>query len=128
MLSPVPHVGEMARQLAGQQEDGVDADVVAGAHEARRQPLGGDDDPAQPIVVEGDGGAFLGGARLDLDEGDDFAAAGNQVDFAARDARPLGEDPPAAKSQPPGRQPFRAPAAPLRLDPPVQRLSSRARA
>lgn len=127
-MSPVPDIGEVARQLAGQEEDGVDANVVAGAHEARGEPLGGGDDPAQAIVVEGHGGAFLGGARLDLDEGDDVPAAGDQVDFAAGDAGPLGEDPPAMEPQPPGSEALGAAAALLGQLAAVQRPSSSARA
>jgi hypothetical protein len=115
-------------QAARDDEDGVDADVVAGAHEARRQPLGGDDDAAQAIVVERDGGAFFGGASLEFDEGDDAAAAGDQVDFAAGDPRPPRENPPTMQPQPPGRQPLGAAAAFLGQLAAVQRLSSRARA
>jgi len=128
MLSPVPDIREMAWQLAGQEENGVDADVVSVAHEARRQPLGGDDDAAQAIVVERHGGAFLGGAGLDLDKGDDFAAAGDQVDFAAGDAGAAGEDPPAMQPQPPGGEAFGAATALLGQLATVQRPSSSARA
>lgn len=118
----------MAWQLAWQEENGVDADVVAGAHEARRQSLGGDDDPSQSIVVESHRRSFLGRAGLDLDEGDDPPAAGDQVDLAARNSRPLGEDPPAMQPQPPGGQPLGAAAALLGQRAAVQRPSSSARA
>ena len=124
----MPDVVEVAGQPARQQEDGIDANVVTLTRVARRQPFGGNRHPAQPVLVERNCQPLLAAARLDLDEGQDSSPARDEVDLAARYARPLGEDPPAAKSQPPGRQPFRAPAAPLRLDPPVQRLSSRARA
>ena len=118
----------MARQPAGHEEDGIDADIVAFAGIARSQPLGCDRNAPEPVLVERHGQPFLAGAGLDLDKGQNPAAAGDEVDFAARYARPLGEDSPAAQPQPPGRQALRASAAPLSLDPPVQRLSSRARA
>jgi hypothetical protein len=118
----------MARQFAGQEEDGVDADIVAGAHESRRQPLGGDGDTAQPVLVERYCGAFLAAARLDLDEGEDPPAAGDEVDFAAGHPRPSGENPPAVQPQPPGGQALGLAAALLGQLAPVQRFSSSARA
>ena len=119
----------MLWKAAWDDEDGVDADVVAGAGEARRQPLGGDRDPPQPVMVEGEARAILSGARLDLDEGDDAAAAGDQVDLAAGDAGAAGEDPPALEPKPPGGEVLGAPAALLGDEAvAVQRLSSSARA
>jgi hypothetical protein len=118
----------MAGQLAGQQEDGIDADVVARPGEARGQPLGGDGDSPQPVGIERHGGAIFAGPRLDFDEGDNAPAAGDQVDLAAGDARPLGEDAPAVQPKPPGRQPFGLTPAPLGKLAPAQRLSSSARA
>jgi len=128
MLSPVPDIGQVARQAPGQQENGVDADVVACPGVSRRQPLGGNRDPAQAVMVEGHGGAGLAGTGLDLDKGEGAAAAGDEVDLAAGHARPGGEDPPAMQPQPPGGEPLGAAAALLGQDAPVQRLSSRARA
>lgn len=128
MLSPVPDVREMPRETAGQEKDGVDADIIAVAHEARRQPLSRDRDAAQAILVEGHRRAFLAGARLDLDKGDDAAAACDQVDLAAGNARPCRQDAPAMQPQPPGRQPLGAAAALLGQFAAVQRPSSKARA
>ena len=128
MLSPMPDIGEMARQPAGHEEDRIDADVVAFPGLARRQPRGRDRNAPQPVLVEGHRQPFLAGAGLDFDKGQSLSAAGDEVDLATGHARPLGKDPPTAQPQPPGRQPLRAPAAPLGLGPPVQRLSSRARA
>jgi hypothetical protein len=128
MLSPMPDIREVAGQPAGHEENGVDADIVAGARVARRQPLGGDRDPPQPVGVERHRCLVLAGARLDLDEGDNAPAAGDEVDLTARHPRALAEDPPAMQPQPPGRQPLGLAPAPLGKLPPVQRLSSSARA
>jgi hypothetical protein len=127
-LSPVPDVGEMARKSAWHNEDGVDADIVVFAGVTRCQPLGGDNNPPQPIRVKRQRQPFLGTASLDLDESERPAPSGNQVDLAASDPGALGEDAPPAQPQPPGRKPFGAPAALLSIDAPVQRLSSSARA
>ena len=128
MLSPMPDIGEVTGQPAGQEEDGVDADVVAFARVTRRQPLRGDRHPPQPILIERHRQRLLATARLDLDEGQGPATAGDEIDFTAGYTGPLRKDSPAAQPQPPGREPFRAPAAPLGLHTAVQRLSSRARA
>lgn len=124
----MPDVGQVPGQAPGKKEDGIDADVVAGPRIAHRQPFGGDRDPAQAVCIEGQAQPFLGAARLDLDEGKRPAAAGDQVDLAARHARPLRQDSPPVQAQPPGRQPFGPPAALFGDDTPVQRLSSSARA
>ena len=81
------------------------------AHVPRREPLGRDDDPAQPVCVERKAGSVLGGARLDLDEGEDSAAACDDVDLAAGDPSPPGEDPPAVQPEPHRRERFGAAAA-----------------
>ena len=118
----------MTWQAARHEEDGVDADVVSGAHEARRQPFGSDGDAAQAIVIKRHGGAFIGRARLDLNEGENAAAAGDQVDFAAGHPRAFSENAPAMQSQPPGGQPLGLATALFGKLAAVQRLSSRARA
>jgi hypothetical protein len=118
----------MARHPARHEEDRVDADIVAGPHEARRQPLGGDSDAPQPILIERHGRAVLAGAGLDLDEGQDSPASGDKVDLAARHPRALSENPPAVQPQPPGGQPLGLAAALLGKLAAVQRLSSSARA
>jgi hypothetical protein len=118
----------MARQPAGKQENGIDADHVAGAGEARRKSLGGERHPPQPVPVERHRGALLAGSRLDLDEGKRAATPRDEVDFAAGDAGAMGEDPPAVQAKPPGRQPLGTAAAALGDGPPVQRPSSSARA
>jgi hypothetical protein len=118
----------MAGKPAGQEEDGVDTNVVAGPGKAGRQPLGGDGNAAQPKLVERHRRALLGGARLNLDEGDNPSAARDQIDFAAGDARSYRQDPPAMQPQPPGSEALAAPAAPFCKLAAVQRLSSSARA
>lgn len=128
-LSPVPDVDEVAGQAAGNEEQRVDAYIVAVLGKARRQPLGGNCDAAQAIFVECPGCRILGGALLDLDEGECAAAPGDEVDFAARNAGTAGEDSPAVQAQPPGGERLRP--APARFgDLPVQSLapSSSARA
>ena len=118
----------MTGQTARDEEDGVDADVVSEAQEARRQPLGGDGDTAKAVLVERHGRGILRGARLHFDEGKDPAAPGDQVDFTAGHSRALGQNAPAMQTQPPGRQPLGLAAALLGKLAAVQRLSSSARA
>jgi hypothetical protein len=72
----VPDVGEVPRQPARHKEDGVNADVIPGAHESRGEALRRHRDAAQPILIERHGGAVLAAARPHLDEGDDPAAPG----------------------------------------------------
>lgn len=124
----MPDIGQVTRQPAGRDEDGVDPDVVVLPRVPRRQPLGGDGHPPQPIFIQRQRQPLLAAARLDLDEGQGLAAPRDEVDFAARNARAPGEDAPTMQTQPPGGQPFRPAAALLGFDAPVQRLSSSARA
>jgi hypothetical protein len=90
----------MARPAARNDEYGVDAELVAVAHVARGEPLGGDDDAAQPVRVERECGGVFGRSRLDLDERQGAAAPGDDVDFAAGDAGAPGDDPPAVQAEP----------------------------
>jgi len=101
----------MTRQVARDEEDGVDADDVAGASIAHSQALGGDRDPAQAKSIERPCGGFDAAPLLDLDERDGPAAPRNQIDFSAGDPRADREDPPAMKPQPPRREGFSAAAA-----------------
>ena len=127
-MSPLPDVGQVARQPARDDEHGVDQVIVAGAHVARRQPLGGDRDPAQPVAVEREGGGVDARTSLDLDERQDPAAAGDDIDLAARNPRPPGEDSPTAETKPPGGNGLGAAAAFLRPLALNRRESSSARA
>ena len=81
------------------------------AHVARREPLGGSGDPAQPPFVEREGGGVLGGARLHLDEGERAAPPGDDVDLAAGNAGAPGEDAPAVQPQIPAGERLGAAAA-----------------
>lgn len=103
----------MTRQAPRDDEDGVDADRVAGLGIARGQALGGGRDAAQTIFVERQGRGILAGALLDLDEGEGMAAPRNQVDLAARDPRAPRENMPAVQPEPPCRD--RLGAAPPRF-------------
>ena len=106
-LSPVPYIGEVTGEAAGHNEQSIDADVVAVAGKARRQPLGRHGDTPQPIFVERPGRGVDCAALLDLDKRQRPAATGNQVDLATRYARPLGENSPTSQPQPPGGDGFR---------------------
>ena|GEM_PF-6148481 len=101
------------RQAARYEEDRVDPDHVAGAGETRGQPLGGDRDPAQAILVERPGGGFGAAPLLDLDECDGRAAPSDEVDFATRDPSANRENPPAVNAQPPCRDLLGPATAPL---------------
>ena len=103
----------MAGEAAGNDEDGVEADVVAGPGVARGELLGGGRDAAQAVAVEREAGRFAGRALLDLDEGDDASAAGDEIDLAAVDPRPTREDSPAVEAKPPGGERLGAAAAAL---------------
>ena len=128
MLSPVPDIGEVTRQPSSHQEDGIDANVIALAHEPRGKAFGRDRDAAQSISIQGKSGPLGGGARLDLHESQDSAAAGDQIDFAAWHASARGEDSPAMQAEPPGGEALGPAPALLGIRAPVQRLSSSARA
>ena len=110
-LSPLPDIGEVERKTAGDDEDGVDAHVVAGARVARGELLGGEGNAAQAILIERQSGGVGGGALLDLDEGDHRAASGDQIDLATVHFDPAGEDPPAVEAEPPGGDGLGAAAA-----------------
>ena len=85
----------MARKAAGDEEDRVDADRVAGPGETRREALGGGRHPAQAIFVERHRRGVFGGALLDLDKGERTAAPRDEVDLATGNPRAPGEDAPA---------------------------------
>ena len=127
-MSPGPDVGQVTGPAARDEVNGVDADHVAETGVARREAFGGDRDPAQAVGVERPCGGILGLALLDLDEGEGAAAARDEVDFAAGNARSLGEDRPAVKPQPPGGDAFGAPSALLGGITVQVALRSRARA
>ena len=118
----------MPGQAAWDKEHGVDADVIAFASVARGEALGRDDNPAQPIFVQCHGCGLFAGAGLDLDKCNDTATSRDEIDFAASHTGASSEDPPTAQAQPPGSNRLRLAPALFGGDPPVQRLSSSARA
>ena len=101
----------MTRQAPRNEENRVDADRVAGPGKARREALGGGRHPAQAIFVERHRRCVLGGALLDLDEGERTPAPRDQINLAAGNPRAPGEDAPAVESEPPGGDGFGAAAA-----------------
>ena len=101
----------MLRQAARDDEDRVDADVVAGAGIARLELARGNRDPAQAMFVERLGGGVSGGALFDLDESQHPAAPRDQIDLTAAHFDAGGEDPPAVEPEPPRRDRLGAAAA-----------------
>jgi hypothetical protein len=94
----VPYVGQVSGPSPRNDEQCIDADVIAVAHVARREPFRGDDHAPQPPFVERDCGGFLGRARLHFDECERAAAPSDNVDLAAPHPRSTGKDLPAVKS------------------------------
>ena len=84
----------MARPSAGNDEQSVDANVVAEPGVARRQLLHSRRDTAQAVMVQGKAGGVCGRALRDLAESDYPPAPGDQIDFAAANARPARQDSP----------------------------------
>src|SRR5690349_11437352 len=101
----------MLRPTARNDEDGVNAQVVARAHITRREPLGGGHDAPQPPLVEREARGRVGGTRLHFDEGERSAAPCNHIDLAAAHASTPREDAPAVKTEVPARQGLCAAAA-----------------
>src|SRR3982751_1250534 len=109
-LSPLPDIDQVPRPPARDDEHRVDADVVAVAHEARGEALGGNRDAPQAVVVERKGCGLVRCARLNLDEGDGTAPAGDDVDLSAGNTRPSLENTPAAQAEVPAGERLGAPA------------------
>jgi len=103
----------MAWQAARRKEHHVDPDVVLRPGEARGEHFGRRGDAAQAILVDRKIEILGPVAPFDLDEGDNAAAAGDQIDFADRDAQSLTKDAPAMEAKPPGGTAFGL--APARL-------------
>lgn len=101
----------MAGEPAGDDEDRVDADIVVGLLVAWREPLGRDNDAADPPGIERHCCGVLRGTCLHLDEGDYLATSGNDIDFSACYAGAAGQDAPAVKAEAPARESLRAAAA-----------------
>ena len=123
----MPDVRHVARKPPGDDEDGIDAQVVARPQEARGKALGGDNHTPQPPRVERQRSCLFGGAGLYLDERKDPAAPGDDVALAAGHPGSAGEDAPAVQAEPPTGQRLGSPAAFLGSFA-IQRESSSARA
>lgn len=126
-MSPLPDVWQVTWKPPRDDVDSVDAHIIAVAHISWRKPLGGGDDASNPIFIERKSGSFIGGTRLDLDKGENFAAARDDIDFASRHAGSAGENPPAVQPEPERRERFSAAAALFSLLPlHFERSSARA--
>ena len=100
----MPDVWHVARKPSRDNEDGVDAQVVARPQETRGEPLGGDDHAPQSPGVQRHRSRLFRGASLHFDECQNLAAAGDDVDFSAWHSGAAGKDAPAVEAQPPAGQ------------------------
>ena len=103
----------MKRKAAGDNEDRVDADVVAWAGIARSERFCRGGDAAQTMAIERHPGGIGGGALFDLDERQHVSTARDQVDFPAAQLDPPPENPPALESEPPSGEGLGTSAAPF---------------
>ena len=116
-MSSLPDVDEMARPLAGHDEQSVDADVVSGPGIARRELLSSRGDPAEAMLIQGQASSIGAAPLLDLNERHDAAAPGDEVDLAAANPGALREDSPTMEPEPPSRENLRPPSALFCLNP-----------
>ena len=107
----MPHVGEMPGPAARNNEQSIDANVVAVTHIARREALGRRGDPPQAPLVERESSGVLACTGLNLHEGDGAASSRNDVDLTASNPCTSREDPPAMDPQIPARSRLGAAAA-----------------
>ena len=127
-LSSLPHVFEVGGRIARDDVDDVDANILGLAEEARYEELGGGCHPLQAAQVERAMRRRDAGPGLDLDEGEQLAAAGNQIDLADWRPHPFGENLPPFAAQIGRGLRFGAASAAFGLDPRfAQRTSSSAR-
>src|SRR5690606_2918715 len=98
-----PGVAQVARQAPGAHRDQVETQGEAGeVGTAQQEQLGGAHGALALALAERGERLLEIGARLDLDEGEQTAAPGDQVDLAERSAKAPGEDAVAAQAQAPG--------------------------
>lgn len=124
----MPDVGNVPREAARNDIHGVDAQVVARAHETGGEPFGGSRDSHEAVMIEREIGSLGCRARLYLDERKDLSAPSDQIDFATRNPGALREDVPAVQPQPQGGEALGVATACLGLLPLHSDASSRARA
>ena len=110
-MSPLPDVPEVLWPAERNDENGIDADIVARSHVARSEALRGHHYPPEPPGIDRHRCGFRGGASLHLDERDDPAPPGDHVDFPARDPRATRKDVPAVKTEEPACDGLGSPAA-----------------
>lgn len=103
----------MHRPASRDDVDHVNSHILAMPGVARGQFGHRGRDPTQSEFVDRQGRLGRSRPGLDLDERDEVAATGNQVDFARPAANPAVEDSPALKAQPPGRDRLGSSPAPL---------------
>ena len=82
-LSPVPDVGQVARQTSRNDEQSINPHGIAGAGKTRGEAFGRHGDAAQSILVERPCRCLAGRSLLYLDERDRPAPTSDDVDFAA---------------------------------------------
>ena len=95
-MSPDPRILDVARAGARGEKDNVDADVLAIEGIAGHENLSRRGDAGEALVIDREIKFGDGGTRLHLDEGDEVAALGDQIDLAGWGPHALIEDPPAA--------------------------------
>ena len=116
------------RRIARHDVDDVDTHLLGVAEEPGNEEVGGGGHPLQALQVERAMRRCDAGAGLDLDKGEQLAAAGDQIDLADRRSHPFGENLPALPAKVGGGLRLGAPAATLGFDACfAQRLSSSAR-
>lgn len=96
----MPDVWHVAGESAWNDEDCVDANIVAGFLVARCEALGRDDDTAEPPRIERHCRCRFAGSRLHFDESERTASSSDDVDLAARYSGAPCKDAPAAQAQP----------------------------
>lgn len=99
----MPDVDQVAWPLAGGHQYGVYPHIFAVFCESGRKLGGGVDYAIKAIAGDGFGGLFDSRAMLHFDEGDRFAALGDEIDFAGRATRARLEHAIPFEAQQPGR-------------------------
>lgn len=116
------------RRIAGHDVDDVDTHVLGVAEKPGNEEVGSGGDPLQTLQVERAMRRCNAGAGLDLDKGEQLAAAGDQIDLADRRSHPFGENLPALPAEVGSGLGLGAPAPAFGFDAGfAQRLSSSAR-
>jgi len=118
----------VARPAAGRKQHYVDALIVVGLGEARRQCCGTSSDPAQSMCIDRQVELVGPATPLDLDEGDHPPPPRDQINLAAGGLYAAGYNPPAFEPQIPGRQRLTTPTTPFSCQTLGSHFNSSARA